>query len=673
MALAAVEQRWVVPPAIHPSGEAPPDVVTSTSAIEALGYVMQASSQTRESFAARLNELNSAALLADSLAAEGVAAAAASAELDKSGSSADGPATVSAASVVEAMRQEEAQTRERTGSNVERTTSSGGRRTSFSLGSGKEQPQGRERKRSVWRDVAKKVPGTKGAEKKHAVLKELDELSIEVEKATEEYEEALALKLDFSLEADATESSEEATVCRRTKKRLDTLRIKYVRQLERLNTEKEAELLDRTADTFFSQREAVAALLAAMDNAKPRFDAIRASAGAVREEAAEMESRRQRMAQAVDAKEVKRKKIRDLTKVTQSKPKTTGRKRSATSVQPGKTTSKPRSGTGIKLGDLPVIPSEDHGSGAQSLRASTSNDADQSPPASPEATIEDDEDDEEYEEGDSGLSVDMSDTTIGGDPAFEDGKPGLSPQLTKLQTTSEVPASPEVRRETVIFGKAGFVFADSPELAPKLGAIEALQTPRIRERKRWVRTWCKLGTEGTIELQRLPAPSNGSALTEGTTPPKGGRGTTSVTIPLSRCELILPQFEQLVRSHSTSQATPSTLLLRALVCRSDSNANRCLVPFRYSIAHHHQQVWIGWIDFIRFICVPSSQKPEATSVYFPTAARSALASTDRGAWVDCLPSGLGDAHWQDACALPRCSEVHDAWRQVAQLRAGRNH
>ena len=147
---------------------------------------------------------------------------------------------------------------------------------------------------------------------------------LQVEQATEKYEEALAAKLGFSLEGDATESSEEATVCRRAKKRLDALRIKYVRQLERLNTEKEAELLDRTADTFFSQREAVAALLTAMDRAVPRFDQIRASAGAVREEAAEMESRRQRMAQTVEAKNVKRKKIRDLTKVTQAKPKTTG-------------------------------------------------------------------------------------------------------------------------------------------------------------------------------------------------------------------------------------------------------------------------------------------------------------------------------------------------------------
>ena len=41
-------------------------------------------------FAERLNALNAAAVLADSLAAEGVAAAAASAELDKSGASADG-------------------------------------------------------------------------------------------------------------------------------------------------------------------------------------------------------------------------------------------------------------------------------------------------------------------------------------------------------------------------------------------------------------------------------------------------------------------------------------------------------------------------------------------------------------------------------------------------------
>ena len=103
-----------------------------------------------------------------------------------------------------------------------------------------------------------------------------------------------------------------------------------------------------------------------------------------------------------------------------------------------------------------------------------------------------------------------------------------------------------MRRETVIFGKAGFVFADSPELVPKLGAIEALQTPRIRVRKRWVRTWCKLGTEGTIELQRLPAPSSGSTLADSRPPAKGGRVSTTVTIPLSRCELILPQFEQLV-------------------------------------------------------------------------------------------------------------------------------
>ena len=106
-------------------------------------------------------------------------------------------------------------------------------------------------KRSVWREVAKVAK----KEKKHALLRELDELAVQVDKAKTDYEEALSLKLDFSLDPTATEASEESTNCRRRKKALDGLRIRYVRGLERLAAEKEAELLDRSADVFFAQRD----------------------------------------------------------------------------------------------------------------------------------------------------------------------------------------------------------------------------------------------------------------------------------------------------------------------------------------------------------------------------------------------------------------------------------
>ena len=103
----------------------------------------------------------------------------------------------------------------------------------------------------MWREVAKVAK----KEKKHALLRELDELAVQVDKAKTDYEEALSLKLDFSLDPTATEASEESTTCRRRKKALDGLRIRYVRGLERLAAEKEAELLDRSADVFFAQRD----------------------------------------------------------------------------------------------------------------------------------------------------------------------------------------------------------------------------------------------------------------------------------------------------------------------------------------------------------------------------------------------------------------------------------
>ena len=90
----------------------------------------------------------------------------------------------------------------------------------------------------------------------------------------------------------------------------------------------------------------------------------------------------------------------------------------------------------------------------------------------------------------------------GGDPAFEascDGNggggnaaPPESMQLKQMEMLrsgdesplAQPPASPVVRREQVIFAKAGFMFADSPELATKTSAVAALATPRVRERKR---------------------------------------------------------------------------------------------------------------------------------------------------------------------------------------------
>ena len=44
----------------------------------------------------------------------------------------------------------------------------------------------------------------------------------------------------------------------------------------------------------------------------------------------------------------------------------------------------------------------------------------------------------------------------------------------------------------------------------------ALSTPRLRERRRWVRAWCAVGPDGTLRLQRLPA-----LTAAGVSPPKG--------------------------------------------------------------------------------------------------------------------------------------------------------
>ena len=44
----------------------------------------------------------------------------------------------------------------------------------------------------------------------------------------------------------------------------------------------------------------------------------------------------------------------------------------------------------------------------------------------------------------------------------------------------------------------------------------ALSTPRLRERRRWVRAWCAVAPDGTLRLQRLPALS-----AAGVSPPKG--------------------------------------------------------------------------------------------------------------------------------------------------------
>lgn len=116
LALAAVEQRFVQPPSITP-----PDALHSAeSAIEALGNLMEISAQSRKNFAQRLQSLNEAAELANSLAADGAAAAA------------QDEGRVSMMSPGEPNQKQ--------------------RRPSFSSSTA-----GREKKRSVWREVAKKV------------------------------------------------------------------------------------------------------------------------------------------------------------------------------------------------------------------------------------------------------------------------------------------------------------------------------------------------------------------------------------------------------------------------------------------------------------------------------------------------------------------------------------
>lgn len=75
-ALAAVEQRFVQPPSIHPADEAPEALQSSAAAIEALGNLMQFSAQSRDSFAEKLRSLNEAMELANSLAIDAADAAA---------------------------------------------------------------------------------------------------------------------------------------------------------------------------------------------------------------------------------------------------------------------------------------------------------------------------------------------------------------------------------------------------------------------------------------------------------------------------------------------------------------------------------------------------------------------------------------------------------------------
>jgi hypothetical protein len=596
LALAAIEQRFMPPPEIHPADEAASALVTSESAIEALGRVMQVSGQSRESFAARLTALNEAAALAQSLAIEGAAAAAAAAAADGSPNKQDS----SAAAVVDSLR---------TSSQEQPRT--GGRRPSFS-------GPGRERKRSVWREVAKKVPvGGQAGDYKKRMLKELDEMAIAVEKATIQYEEALAMKLDFALDGDATESSEEAASCRKRKKALDKLRIQYVAALERLHAEKEAELLDRAADTFFAQRESVAAVLAAMDRAAPRFEAMRKSAEAVREEAAEMEDRRQRMGQAVEAKEVKRKDIRDLTNKAPRGPAAAavrGRKRAQTmaagsnaslvaaAAAVGENSSPQQKGAVLviqqhpKLGELPVIPSQDVGPMMEQEHLDDPEEEDEEENGDEKEHVkvgvkEDDEDDEdadvhdEDEDEDEDEEAALPVTPPPPQAAAGSAQPKQIAAILAGSAQPKPPASPKVRRETVLFGKAGFVFVDSPSLSNKTSAVAALATPRVRERKRWVRAWCALDSDGKLEmqvrkrikisfapyhfvqntillpsqardehtekskrdalpfLQRLPPPS--SSATAGTTPPRGGsRGEKHVALELARCEVVVPQVRK---------------------------------------------------------------------------------------------------------------------------------
>lgn len=507
MALAEVEQRFVQPPSIHPADEAPGTLQSSASAIETLGNIMHFSAQSRESFAERLRSLNEATELANSLAVDAADAAA-----DHGGTS---QADASAAGVVAQLRlNSQAPTANSPGKQ---------RRPSFSTTSS------RERKRSVWREVAKKVPVGGGDAYKKRVLKDLDDLALAVEKATSEYEDALAVKLDFALDGNATESSQDAAVCRERKKALDTLRIRYVDALERVHAQKEAEILDRVADTFFAQRESVAAMLATMDRAAPRFEAMRRTAEAAREEAVEMADRRRRMGQAVEAKAVKRLDIRDLRK---KEPGHATRKRAQT-LAAGSGSPPPllplASSTSAeiakrqypKLGELPPIPSQD-------LSAENEQDA-----------------------------KNALATPVGGDPVFAaksdgDASPPDSAQLKQLMMMrsgdesplAQPPASPVVRRESVIFAKAGFMFSDSPELATKVSAVAALATPRVRERKRWVRAWCALDGEGKLKMQRLPAPSSSSSA-GASTPPKGSSGEKCLTIDLARCEVVEPKHEEL--------------------------------------------------------------------------------------------------------------------------------
>jgi hypothetical protein len=149
----------------------------------------------------------------------------------------------------------------------------------------------------------------------------------------------------------------------------------------------------------------------------------------------------------------------------------------------------------------------------------------------------------------------------GGDPVFAaksdgdgggDAVPLESVQLKQMamlrsgdeSPLAQPPASPVVRREKVIFAKAGFMFADSPELATKTSAVAALATSRIRERKRWVRAWCALDGDGKLAMQRLPAPSS-SASAGPITPPKGSSGEKCLAIDLARCEVVVPTYKEL--------------------------------------------------------------------------------------------------------------------------------
>jgi hypothetical protein len=122
---------------------------------------------------------------------------------------------------------------------------------------------------------------------------------------------------------------------------------------------------------------------------------------------------------------------------------------------------------------------------------------------------EDDEDDEDDEDEDEDEAEDEDEDEAAALPvtppppqaAAGSAQPKQIAAILAGSAQPKPPASPEVRRETVFFGKAGFVFVDSPSLSNTTSAVAALATPRVRERKRWVRAWCALDSDGKLEMQ----------------------------------------------------------------------------------------------------------------------------------------------------------------------------